>query len=253
MALPPAVEPEVEVGEENPSEVSSMRDEELNTGHDRQRIASANRGGDVLRREQSPGRAGDWPPFPGSPGITLHPQADYPGVPGTIGEIVEAASRESGCSRPIAALGVFCSLSALAAGDWNVRTLAPSVKPLSLNVIGMSESTWRKSTALEIIWGPHLEADRDAEAAWEEALELFAEMLWHEASTALEPRAASPRLIRGGISTEEMRKCLLLGRPVQAQFCDGVAELARTALHGARLASSLVLSIPMPAFRAVQG
>ena len=58
------------------------------------------------------------------------------------------------------------ALSALAACDWDVQTLAPSPRPLSLNVLGISENTWRKTTAWQMIWEPHLHADEEVEDTW---------------------------------------------------------------------------------------
>ena len=152
---------------------------------------------------------------------------------------MEAVRKSSGCSRPIAALGVLGSLSALAAGDWTVQTLAHAPKPPIFHLLGISESTWRKTTAAQMIWQPHFEADRRVEAAWREASALMMDLPSGRWPDSMIPRRASPRLTRGALSVAEVKRFLKHGRPSQAQVCDGAAALVKASFAQASLPSTL--------------
>ena len=181
----------------------------------------------------------DWPPVPDRLNARIATQSEYPPIPGHVGELVEAVRKSSGCSRPIAALGVLGSLSALAAGDWTVQTLAHDPKPPIFHLLGISESTWRKTTAAGRIWQPHFEADREVESAWREASALMMDLPSGRWPDSMMPRRASPRLTRGALSVAEVKRFLKHGRPSQAQVCDGTAALVKASFAQASLPSAL--------------
>ena len=185
------------------------------------------------------GAADEWPPLPKEFSVPPPTQTEYPEIPGFVGHLIEAITRRSGCSRPIAALAVLGSLSGLAAWDWDVQTLAPVPKPLSLNVFGISESTWRKSTAWQMVWQPHLDADEEIEVSWKAANAHHEGLQDSEKRDAFGPRATSPKFTRGDASVETMKSRLLTGRPCQVQFSEEAADLLKWAFQESRLASTL--------------
>ena len=190
----------------------------------------AGQGSREERRENRPAApAYAWPPLPDSLKLPPPPQATYPDIPGPVGRIIESVTRVSGCSRPIAALGVLGALSALASWDWDVQTLAPSPRPLSLNVLGISESTWRKTTAWRMIWKPHLNADEEVEDSWKTARLDYEKAPAGERNHYARSRNASPKLIRGDASVEALRQRLYEGRPCQAQVSDEAGDVLKWA------------------------
>ena len=150
-----------------------------------------------------------------------------------------AVQRSSRCSRPIAALGILGSLCALAAGDFAVQTLAEDPKRPIFHLLGISESTWRKTTALRMIWQPHWEADREVETAWTEASALMRHLPSDRWPDSMMPRGASPRLTREALPVADVKRFLKHGRPSQAQVCDGAAELVKVAFSQAAMRSNL--------------
>ena len=181
----------------------------------------------------------DWPPVPNRLYASPAKQSEYPPIPGNVGKVVGAVQRSSGCSRPIAALGILGSLSALAAGDWTVQTLAHDPKPPIFHLLGISESTWRKTTAAQMVWQPHLEADREVETAWRDASALMKDLPSGRWPDSIMPRGASPRLTRGALPVADVKWFLKYGRPCQAQVCDGAAGLLKVAFTQASIRSSL--------------
>lgn len=182
--------------------------------------------------------ANGWPPLPDMLRLPPPTQETYPDIPGTVGRVIDSVTRISGCSRPIAALGVLGALSALAAFDWDVQTLAPSPRPLSLNVIGISESTWRKSTAWQMIWEPHLRADEEVEDSWRLAGREYQKAAAGERDHYTRPRGASPKLIRGDASVEALKQRLFEGRPCQTQVSDEAGDLLRWAFAERNLSAT---------------
>ena len=119
-----------------------------------------------MHTAQPPETGYDWLPFPQSLQSVPQPQAEHPAVPGAVGEVIDVVHRLSVCSRPTAGLLANVALSALAAEDWNAKTMAPDPKFLSLHVAAMSRSIWRKSTAVRVISHPLQIADGEVEARW---------------------------------------------------------------------------------------
>ena len=80
---------------------------------ERNQRAKGQSGSRQRRKERPLAPTDTWPPLPD--GLRLPPptQATYPDIPGTVGRIIDSVTRISGCSRPIAALGVLGALSAL--------------------------------------------------------------------------------------------------------------------------------------------
>ena len=183
-------------------------------------------------------QTGDWPPLPQSLEASGPDQQEYPQLPGFTGRLVDSTVRLSGCSRPVAALGAIGALAALCAWDWDVQSLAPDPKPLSLNVLASSETTWRKSTAWGALWGPHLGADAELEAAWQKVIEQFESVSGGDKPPANRPRFHNPKLTRGEITTEALKERLSTGRPCQALFSDEAGEVLRWSYQGNRLAST---------------
>ena len=181
----------------------------------------------------------DWPLVPPRLRPILSEQGGYPSIPGEVGRVVEAFHRKSGCSRPVAALLTMASLSTLAAGDWNVQSMAPDPKPLTFHVLGISESGWRKSTAMRMIWQPHEKADREVDTEWREASDLIKALPSGEWPPSMLPRSASPKLMRSALKVADMKNLLRHGRPCQAQVCDGSAELLKLAFSKTNLRSAL--------------
>ena len=179
-----------------------------------------------------------WPPVPDRLYASQADQADYPPIPGHVGEVVNAVQRSSGCSRPIAALGILGSLSALTAGDWAVQTLAHDPRPPTFHLLGISESTWRKTTAAQVVWLPQREADREVETAWRDISALTGDMPSAKWPGSMMPKGESPRLTRGALPVADVKRFLWHGRPCQVCVCDGAAELVKVAFSPANLRSS---------------
>ncbi len=193
---------------------------------------------EIPKRQGSRTPQRDWPPLPQSPEALGPVQEEYPQLPGFAGRLVDSTVRLSGCSRPVAALGVIGSTSALCAWDWDVKTLASDPKPLSLNTLASSETTWRKSTALRPLWRPHLDADRELDAAWREAIAHQESFSADDEPQATRARANSPQMTRGETTIEALKVRLAFGRPCQALFSDEAGELLKWSFQGNRLAST---------------
>lgn len=181
----------------------------------------------------------DWAPLPQNAEMSGPDQQDYPPIPGFTGRVVDSTVRLSGCSRPVAALGAIGALAALAAWDWNVATLAPDPKPVSIHVLASSETTWRKSTAWEPLWRPHLESDEDVEAAWLEAKAQFANLSDEDRPRGCRPRAHNPQMTRGELTIEALKVRLATGRPCQALYSDEAGEVLRWSFQGSRINGTL--------------
>ena len=155
-----------------------------------------------MSREPEPGinpDQPDWPPVSPRLRPMLSDQGGYPSIPGDVGRVVEAFHRASGCSRPIAALLTMASLSVLAAGDWRVRTTAPDPKPPTFHVLGISESGWRKSTAMLMVWKPHATADREVHTVWRDASDVIEALPSGQWTASMLPRESSPQLMRSAL------------------------------------------------------
>ena len=215
------------------------------TGSGRGTTTDAVASDDAVSVGENPKRRGSktpkegWPPLPRRLEAAGPGQQEYPPIPGFTGQLVDSTVRLSGCSRPVAALGAIGALSALCAWDWDVKTLAPEPKPLSLNVLASSETTWRKSTAWRPLWRPHLDADMELEAAWQEAKAHFEAASADDEPRAGRPRANNPQMTRGEITMEALKVRLATGRPCQALFSDEAAELLKWSYQGNRLGSTL--------------
>ncbi len=192
------------------------------------------------RRSRSPtSHKGAWPPLPERLEASGPDQQEYPQIPGFTGQLVDSTVRLSGCSRRVAALGAIGALSALCVWDWDVKTLAPDPKPLSVHVLASSETTWRKSTAWKSLWRPHLEADEEVEAAWLAAKTQFVSLAEEDRPRGHRPRAHNPQLTRGDVTIEALKVRLATGRPCQALFSDEAGEVLRWSYQGSRMTGTL--------------
>ena len=200
---------------------------------------NGNSPGGRAKSRRAEGESREWPPLSQGLEVAGPDQREYPMLPGFTGQIVDSTERLSGCSRPVAALGAIGALSALSAWDWDVKTLAPDPKPLSVHVFASSETTWRKSTAWEPLWRPHLEAVEEVEAAWLAATAQFVSLSEEDRRREHRPRVHNPQMTRGELTIEALKVRLDTGRPCQALFSDEAGEVLRWSYQGARMSSTL--------------
>ncbi len=202
-------------------------------------VDGGNSPGGKAKSRRTGGERREWPPLSQGLEVAGPGQQEYPMLPGFTGQIVDSTVRLSGCSRPVAALGAIGALSALSAWDWDVKTLAPDPKPLSVHVLASSETTWRKSTAWEPLWRPHIEADEEIEAAWLAATAQFDGLSEEDRRRENRPRGHNPQMTRGELTTEALKVRLAAGRPCQALFSDEAGEVLKWSYQGARMSGTL--------------
>ena len=154
---------------------------------------------------------------------SLPEQQPYP-VPTAIAPFARAIHQLAGCSLPTAVMCALGSVNLLTCEDRDVKGLAHMPFPTSLMLLVSSRSGGRKSTAFNLSFQGHVEADEVVERRWEEAKEVYRE--WAQAQAKSKkpsddsgpprPRASGPWSIRSDITIQAFAKRLLTGRPTQA-------------------------------------
>ena len=175
----------------------------------------------------------EWPqPAPIAPASAQ--RLPYPTWPDSLSHILDAVCLMSGCSRPLAAVTLMGSLSLLASHDVTVETLAPSPSPTSLFMLGIAESGWRKSEAFNLLFHPHIDADRALASRYEKAKEDHNE--WRARSSKRNgpnadvvepprPKTRCPRALRHDDTIETTVQRLLTARPTISMALDEAVKL----------------------------
>ena len=145
----------------------------------------------------------------------LAPQAAYPrdALPDVLGAALDALVDLAAASVPTAAAALLSSLSVAVQADYDCQTLARKLKPTSLYFVALSESGWRKSSAYDSAFDPHVAADNRVAARWRSAK-----------SDAGDPdfvadrkvRRTMPIALRSDATIEALLRRLDDGRPAQA-------------------------------------
>ena len=148
-------------------------------------------------------------------------QEDYPlaAFPDSLRAVLESAAASCGASVPTTAACLLGSLATLAQHDFAVRLLAPRPVPLSLSIVAVSESGWRKSTVGELLMSSHVAADTAIARIHARAkASLSPRGGRSQAEDEIKPRRHSPIALRYDITTEGLLSRLEGGRPTQALF-----------------------------------
>ena len=178
----------------------------------------------------------EWPPVVPIK-ARLSPQEEYPldAWPLDLQSLLSAVTRLAGCSIHTAAAALMGSLSLLSQADYLIQTLAPTPKPLSLYMLAMTESGWRKSEAMNLVMAGHRESDARVHAMHAMAMDTYLKeqnngskksSSNHSANgRAPRPRKHHPIAFRNDATIEAMQSRMMGGRPWVIQAPDEAGNL----------------------------
>ena len=148
----------------------------------------------------------------------VEPRA-YP-MPTTLRPYVRAVQELAGCSAGMAAMTTVGAINLSLANDWDVRSLAPKTRPITLFLVPAVESGGRKSTAHDLAWTAHVEADREIVGLWESIQDRDSSQKEDDQPTNLLPqgrrRKVSPKAIRSNTTIEALFRSVDGGRHCQS-------------------------------------
>ena len=146
----------------------------------------------------------------------------YP-VPATLVHYIQAVQELAGCTVGMAAIAVIGAINLALSNNWDVRSLAPVIRPISLFFVGSVESSGRKSTAFDLAWESHKLADREITLVWKSTPDKEdAPRADNNSPVSLVPeeprrrRKSSPKAIRSNTTIEALFRSLAQGRHCQA-------------------------------------
>ena len=146
----------------------------------------------------------------------------YP-APATLAHYIHAIQELAGCTVGMAAIAVIGAINLALSNNWDVRSLAPVTRPITLFFVGSVESSGRKSTAFDLAWESHRKADRAIIKIWKSTPDKEdAPPADNNSPVSLLPeeprrrRKSSPKAIRSNTTIEALFRSLAQGRDCQA-------------------------------------